>query len=110
MGEKRSPEYSSVIRKAFLPGYFCQVAHQQKNGNYLVLRDGQSVALHPSVTIDKHHQFVVYHEFILTSKNFIRVVCGIRPEWLFQMTNGFFKVDDVRNADTKKELQSIERE
>ena len=66
--------YSVVIRKAVLSGYFSQVAHLQKSGNYMVVRDNQVVAIHPSSNYDGRPEFVLYHDFILTSRNFIRTV------------------------------------
>lgn len=71
---ENSPLYSTVIRKAFLSGYFTQVAHLQKSGNYMVVRDNQVVAIHPSSNYDGRPDFVLYHTFILTSRNFIRNV------------------------------------
>jgi pre-mRNA-splicing factor ATP-dependent RNA helicase DHX15/PRP43 len=71
-----SPLYSTVIRKSLLAGFFTQVAHLQKSGNYMVVRDNQVVAVHPSSNYDGRPEFVLYHEFILTSRNYVRIVRG----------------------------------
>ena len=86
----------------------------------MVINDNQVVAIHPSTTMDSKPQFVVYHEFILTSKNFIRIVMtfclikkqvsNIRGEWLFQLAANHFKPEDVKNIETRRELQNIERD
>lgn len=76
----------------------------------MVINDNQVVAIHPSTTMDSKPQFVVYHEFILTSKNFIRIVSNIRGEWLFQLAANHFKPEDVKNIETRRELQNIERD
>lgn len=104
-----SPHYTTQIRKSILSGYFTQVAHLQKSGNYMVIKDNQVVSIHPSTSIDSKPQFVVYHEFILTSKNFIRIVSSVRGEWLFQVAGTYFKPEEIKNIETKKELQNIER-
>jgi pre-mRNA-splicing factor ATP-dependent RNA helicase DHX15/PRP43 len=41
----------------------------------------QVVALHPSTCLDRKPEWVVYNEFVLTSKNFIRTVTEVRGEW-----------------------------
>jgi pre-mRNA-splicing factor ATP-dependent RNA helicase DHX15/PRP43 len=76
-----SKEYYVNIRKALLSGYFMQVAHLEKSGHYLTMKDNQVVQLHPSTTLAEKPAWCLYHEFVLTSKNFIRNVIEIKPEW-----------------------------
>ncbi len=45
----------------------------------------QVVALHPSTCLDRKPEWVVYNEFVLTSKNFIRTVTDIRGEWYLSL-------------------------
>ena len=71
------PLYYTNIKKALLSGYFMQVAHIQKAGHYLTYKDDQVVAIHPSSVIDHKPEWVVYNEFVLTSKNYIRTVTEI---------------------------------
>ncbi|CAK9078574.1 unnamed protein product [Durusdinium trenchii] len=70
----RDKEYYPNIRKCLVAGYFMQVAHLEKSSHYLTVRDNQVVALHPSTGITHKPEWVLYHEFVLTSKNFIRTV------------------------------------
>lgn len=69
-----SPIYSLMVKKAIITGYFSQVAHLQKSGNYMIIKDNQTVGIHPSSGYDARPEFIVYHEFILTSRNFVRIV------------------------------------
>jgi pre-mRNA-splicing factor ATP-dependent RNA helicase DHX15/PRP43 len=39
------------------------------------------VQLHPSHCLDRKPEWVVYNEFVLTSKNYIRTVTDVKPEW-----------------------------
>lgn len=71
--------YSPAIRKSILAGYFPHVAHHQRSGNYMIVRDNQVVAIHPSSSYDGRPEFVLYHEFVLTSRNFIRIVNFLPP-------------------------------
>ena len=58
-----------------------QVAHLERTGHYLTVKDNQVVALHPSTCLDGKPEWTLYNEFVLTSKNYIRTVTGIRGEW-----------------------------
>lgn len=44
--------YYINIRKAITAGYFMQVAHLERGGNYLTVKDNQVVYLHPSTCLD----------------------------------------------------------
>lgn len=65
--------YYSNIRQAIACGFFMQVAHKTagtgKRCTYQTIKDNQMVAPHPSTTLDHAPEFVVYHEFVLTSRN-----------------------------------------
>lgn len=41
----------------------------------------QVVHLHPSNCLDHKPEWVIYNEYVLTSRNFIRTVTDIRGEW-----------------------------
>ena len=77
----KSRDYYINIRKSLTAGFFMQVAHLERSGNYLTIKDNQPVLLHPSAGLDRKPEWVVYNEFVLTAKNYIRTVTEIRPEW-----------------------------
>ena len=41
----------------------------------------QVVELHPSRSLDHKPEWVLYHEFVLTSKNYIRTCVEIKVDW-----------------------------
>lgn len=47
-----SKDYYTNIRKALTAGYFMQVAHLERTGHYLTVKDNQLVYLHPSTCLD----------------------------------------------------------
>ncbi len=53
-----SPQYYVNIRKALVAGFFMQVAHLEKTGHYLTVKDNQTVSLHPSTTLDHKPEWV----------------------------------------------------
>ncbi|XP_007219429.2 probable pre-mRNA-splicing factor ATP-dependent RNA helicase DEAH2 [Prunus persica] len=82
----KSGDYYINIRKALLAGYFMQVAHLESNtGHYSTVKDNQVVHLHPSSCLDHKPEWIVYHEYVLTSRNFIRTVTNICGDWLAEI-------------------------
>lgn len=75
--------YYTNIRRAMLTGFFMQVAMKETSGKvYRTVKDDQAVMIHPSTVLRTDYDWVVYNEFVLTSKQYIRTCTGIRPEWL----------------------------
>lgn len=58
-----------------------KVAHLERTGHYLTVKDNQIVQVHPSTVLDMKPQWLLYNEFVLTSKNYIRTVTEVKPEW-----------------------------
>ncbi len=100
--EFTSRDYYVNIRKALVSGFFMQVsmiikffylflinyyfiykkaAHLERTGHYLTVKDNQVVQLHPSTCLDHKPEWVIYNEFVLTTKNYIRTITDIKPEW-----------------------------
>ncbi|PFH38484.1 ATP-dependent RNA helicase [Besnoitia besnoiti] len=102
-----SKEYYTNIRKALVAGYFMQVAHLQRSGHYLTVKDNQTVALHPSTVLDHKPEWVIYHEYVLTSKNFIRTITQVRGDWLIELAPHFYNPDDFPECDAKKVLRKL---
>lgn len=76
-------KYYENIRRALVAGFFMQVAKREGTGKtYTTVKDNQSVLLHPSTVLRQESDWVVYNEFVLTTKNYIRTVTAVKPEWL----------------------------
>lgn len=63
--------------------------------------------MHPSTVIDFKPEFVMYNEFMLTSKNYIRTVMVIDPEWLFEVAPAYFDLSEFPNSEVKRKLERI---
>lgn len=75
--------YYTNIRRALVAGFFMQVAKKEGNSkSYKTVKDDQSVLLHPSTVLQTESEWLLYNEFVLTTKNFIRTVTTVKPEWL----------------------------
>lgn len=77
-------KYYENIRRALCAGFFMQVAKKETQGKsvYTTIKDNQSVLLHPSTVLAHDAEWVLYNEFVLTTKNYIRTVTAVKPEWL----------------------------
>jgi len=75
--------YYSNIRRALVAGFFMQVAKKEGSSKtYVTVKDNQNVILHPSTVLEQDSEWLVYNEFVLTTKNYIRTVTSVKPEWL----------------------------
>ena len=67
------------------------------------------MAIHPSSTLDHKPEWCMYNEFVLTSKNYIRTVTEIQPEWLFEVSKEYFNVEELKNGEAKRKLERVYR-
>lgn len=103
----KSPEYYLNLRKAMLAGYFMQVAHRERSGQYLTVKDNQIVQLHPSTCVDHKPEWVLYNEYVLTSSNFVRVVTDIRGEWLIDIAPHYYDLSNFPQCEAKCVLERL---
>jgi len=80
----QNKEYYTNIRRALLAGFFMQVAMRESSNSkvYKTVKDDQLVMIHPGTVVTSPYDWVVYNEFVLTTKQYVRTVTNIRPEWL----------------------------
>jgi len=95
---------TNAIRMALTSAMYMQTAYLQRAGNYLTVKDNQIVYIHPGSSIDSKPQWVVFEEFALTSKNYIRTVTTTRGEWLVEMAPHYFDLENFPECEAKDEL------
>ncbi|KAK3188210.1 hypothetical protein Dsin_027771 [Dipteronia sinensis] len=100
-----------IVRKAICSAYFHNAARLKGVGEYVNCRNGMPCHLHPSSAIyglGYTPEHVVYHELILTSKEYMRCVTAVEPHWLAELGPMFFSVKD---SDTSMlELKKMQKE
>jgi pre-mRNA-splicing factor ATP-dependent RNA helicase DHX15/PRP43 len=102
-------KYYENIRRALVSGFFMQVAKKEANGKtYTTVKDNQTVLLHPSTVLGQESEWVIYNEFVLTSKNYVRVVTGIRGEWLLDIAPNYYDISTFPKGEVKTSLMRIE--
>ncbi|KAJ8600576.1 hypothetical protein CTAYLR_008190 [Chrysophaeum taylorii] len=100
-----SPDYYRNIRKAIVAGTFMQVAHLERSGNYLTVKDNQVVAIHPSSVLDAKPPWVCFEEFVLTSRNFIRTVTAVECRWLCEIAPHYYDLSNFPKCEARAELE-----
>lgn len=101
----KSIAYYTNIRQALTAGLFMQVAYLQRSGTYLTVKDNQVVHIHPGSVIDSKPQWLLFEEFALTSKNYIRTLTTTRVEWLVEMAPHYFDLENFPECEAKAELE-----
>lgn len=101
--------YYENIEKSLLSGYFMQVAHLEKFGtkDFKTVKDNQLVTLHPSCCLNYKPDWVLYNEFVLTTKNYIRTVTEVKGEWLIEIAPHYYDLSNFPEGSTKQELQGL---
>eukprot|EP01018_Ginkgo_biloba_P026131 Gb_22388 [translate_table: standard] len=102
-----SRDYYVNIRKAMLAGYFMQAAHLERTGHYLTVKDNQVVHLHPSNCLDHKPEWVIYNEYVLTSRNFIRTVTDVRGEWLIDVAPHYYDLSNFPQCEARRVLERL---
>ncbi|KAF9522876.1 P-loop containing nucleoside triphosphate hydrolase protein [Crepidotus variabilis] len=94
------------IRKALVSGFFMQIAHKEGDkGNYLTVKDNQVVALHPSCGLDSQPEWVLFNEFVLTTRPYIRTVSEVKSDWLIELAANYFDLTSFPDGETKQALK-----
>ncbi|TFK19618.1 pre-mRNA-splicing factor ATP-dependent RNA helicase PRP43 [Coprinopsis marcescibilis] len=97
-----------AVRQALVNGYFMQVAHREgQKGNYITVKDNQVVALHPSCGLEGQPEWVLFNEFVLTTRPYIRTVSEIKPEWLLEYASSYYDLRSFPESEYKSALQRV---
>ncbi|KAG9144614.1 hypothetical protein Leryth_010816 [Lithospermum erythrorhizon] len=86
-----------IVRKAICSAYFHNSARLKGIGEYVNCRSGMPCHLHPSSALyglGYTPDYVVYHELLLTTKEYMQCVTSVEPHWLAELGPMFFSVKD----------------
>ncbi|KAJ7671951.1 putative PRP16-RNA-dependent ATPase [Mycena rosella] len=101
-----------VLRKAIAAGYFHQAARAKGIGEFVNIRSGLPTHLHPTSALyglGYTPTYVVYHELILTSKEYMTQVTSIDAYWLAELGSVFYSVKE-KNFDERGNRRQADRE
>ncbi|KAL8689377.1 MAG: hypothetical protein Q9218_004939 [Villophora microphyllina] len=98
-------KYYENIRRALVAGFFMQVAMKDNSKTYVTVKDNQNVLLHPSTVLGQESEWLVYNEFVLTTKNFIRTVTVVKAEWLLDIAPNYYDLATFSKGPVKQALE-----
>ncbi|XP_074378490.1 pre-mRNA-splicing factor ATP-dependent RNA helicase DEAH7-like [Apium graveolens] len=90
-----------IVRKAICSAYFHNDARLKGIGEYVNCRSGMPCHLHPSSALyglGYTPDYVVYHELILTTKEYMQCATSVEPQWLAELGPMFFSVKDSNTS------------
>lgn len=99
------------VRKAMTSGFFANTAKLERDGTYRTTKRKLTVQIHPSSTLYpkpnsetsiKLPSCVMYHELVKTSKEYMRNVSIIDPDWLTTIAPHYFTKSIADNATNGK--------
>ena len=84
-------------------------SHPPPQEGYKTLTEGQLVYIHPSSALFNHNpDWIIYHELVLTTKEYMRNVIQIEAGWLVELAPKFFRVADSSKLSKRKRQERIE--
>ena len=91
------------IRKAVTAGYFYHTSRLSKGGNYKTMKHQQTVMIHPNSSMfEELPRFLVYHELVFTTKEYMRNVIEVKNDWLLEVAPHYFKASELEDSTNKK--------
>mmetsp|Transcript_7755 Transcript_7755/g.15640 ORF Transcript_7755/g.15640 Transcript_7755/m.15640 type:complete len:1328 (-) Transcript_7755:1924-5907(-) len=97
------------ICKAITAGFFTNAAKKDPQEGYRTLVDQNPVYIHPSSSLfNKNPEFVIYHELVLTTKEYMRNVMVIDAKWLVELAPAFYQRADPNKMTRSKRMEKIE--
>lgn len=102
---------TEIVRRCICAGYYHQAAKRKGLGEYLNLRTSVSMQLHPTSSLYNSGDppdYVVFHELILTSKEYMSCVTAVDAHWLADLGGVFYSVKE--KGYLRHEKRTTERE
>jgi ATP-dependent RNA helicase DHX8/PRP22 len=98
-----------IICKAICAGFFTNAAKKDPQEGYKTLVDQTPVYIHPSSSLfQKNPEYVIYHELVLTTKEYMRNIMVIDAKWLVELAPAFYKQADANKITKSKRKEKIE--
>lgn len=76
-----------------------------RTGEFQTVKQHKTVYIHPGSVLAKEEEpprWVVYFELAYTTKEYMRQVAPIQPDWLIEIAPHYYQENDVEDAKTKK--------
>ncbi|XP_040826897.1 pre-mRNA-splicing factor ATP-dependent RNA helicase PRP16-like [Ochotona curzoniae] len=84
-----------TVRKCICAAYFHQAAKLKGTGEYVNIRTGTPCRLRPTSSLfgmGDTPDYIVYHELVMTTKEYVQCVTAVDGEWLAELGPMFYSV------------------
>lgn len=99
----------TLVRKAIVAGFFANTSKKDPQEGYKTIVESTPVYIHPSSSVfQRNPEWVIYHELVQTSKEYMREVTVIEPAWLVEFAPKFFKMADPNALSQRKRKEKLE--
>jgi ATP-dependent RNA helicase DHX8/PRP22 len=97
------------VKKCIVAGFFTNAAKKDPQEGYKTMVENQPVYIHPSSALfNKNPEWVIYHELVLTTKEYMRSVMAFDPKWLVELAPNFYRKADATKMSKAKRAEKIE--
>ncbi|KAK6631011.1 Pre-mRNA-splicing factor ATP-dependent RNA helicase PRP16 [Polyplax serrata] len=100
-----------IVRKCICSAYFHQAARLKGIGEYVNCRTGMPCHLHPTSALfgmGYTPDYVVYHELIMTAKEYMQCVTAVDGHWLAELGPMFFSLKETGRTGRDKRKRALE--
>jgi pre-mRNA-splicing factor ATP-dependent RNA helicase DHX16 len=91
--------------QAVTAGYFYHTVRLSDHGQYKTVKHNQTVMIHPNSSLFEQQpppRWIIYHELVFTTKEFMRQVIEIENSWLLEVAPHYYKAKDLEDSKMKK--------
>ncbi|RIB04006.1 P-loop containing nucleoside triphosphate hydrolase protein [Gigaspora rosea] len=97
------------IQKSIVSGFFMNAAKLSRFGeSYQKAKygePGRTIHIHPSSSLFQvNPKWVIYYELVLTSKEYMRQIMEIKPEWLIEAAPYYYSKSELDSLEGKKKM------
>jgi ATP-dependent RNA helicase DHX8/PRP22 len=99
----------TLVRRALCAGFFRNVVRKDPQEGYKTVVEGTPCYIHPSSALfGKSAEWVLYHELVMTGREYMRVATVVEAKWLVEAAPTFFKVTDAAQLSKRqKDLRIV---
>ncbi|XP_031561491.1 pre-mRNA-splicing factor ATP-dependent RNA helicase PRP16-like [Actinia tenebrosa] len=101
-----------VIRKCICSAYFHQAAKLKGIGEYVNMRTGMPCHLHPTSALfgmGYTPDYIVYHELVMTSKEYMQCVTAVDGNWLAELGPMFYSIKESSRSRAENRRRAKDR-
>ena len=99
---------TQLVLKAIVSGFFAKAARKDGQKGYLTLVDNHLVHMFPgSALFGRDPEYVIFHELVNTSKEFMRNTVMVEPRWLVELAPKFYRKASATEITQRKRNERL---